>query len=964
LRSETEQADITAEFGTWLNALRFPVQILVQVRRLDLGPYVRRLQQAVTAQVDALREDGGPATRAVAARRTAVAADHVAFIEELARTRLLLERHYCVLLTYGEDSDSSIVGPARRLQQRLSHFRRRSSDTALEASCSTGSAPLEDDVPSGHTTKGTRLSRYQHSTDELLSWQRQSSARHQLDLRVAELTRQFERLGLQVRRLEGVELASLYYRALTPERASRHPLPPDMVAGIDLPVGHRYTSLTDLLAPASVKLTPDYLCLEGEYSRILTLTGYPRRVFNGWLARIIDEDMPLDVSLHIHPRDARAALRTLRRHLAQYEASAALDQRMGRLPDPERRIAVEDVSRLEERIERGTTRVFDFGLYLRLYATRQGGLPELEHRTEQAHGALDHLGMVARPSLWEQDMAFASILPEGRDALYRTRFFDTETIATAWPFSTSSISMAEGILFGLVPANGSFVILDPFSPRFENANQVVFGVSGGGKSYAMKLQVIRSLIFGISAVIVDPENEYRSLCNELGGECIRLAPGGNQHINPFDLPDPRGRVDDTGAAEEEGEEDDVLADKIQSLHAFFDLLLAERMSDGGGGTLSRAEKALLDRVISAAYEQAGITSDPRSHSRLAPLLLDVYEALISPAYRAQDTTGLAHRLHRYVEGSLSRMFSARTDVELRNPLIVFNIADLDEELRPLGLYLVSDYLWTHVRREHHLAPRPRLLLVDEAWSLLQFPEGGRFLSRLVRRARKRYLGVVTISQDINDFLGSEWGQTILSNSATKLLMKQDSSSIDIITDTFKLSSGERRQLLSSEKGEGLLLALGARIAIRIEASPDEHRLATSDPREAHPLSRAPLPEAQIASSTADKLVGAALPPTATEAQQEHGPVSIPVGSPPCWVPAIPSAFAAMQAGNAPVPSSSSGATSETPDPLIYLPSRIFHRSPHSSVRRATTTPLPDTKKEGNVPPSPGGDAPSRRETGA
>ncbi|PWT75203.1 MAG: hypothetical protein C5B60_05680, partial [Chloroflexi bacterium] len=968
---DAEQADITAEFGTWLNALRFPVQVLVQVRRLDLGPYVRRLQQAVITQVGALH-DGGQAKRTVAERWAAVAADHVAFIEGLARTRLLLERHHCVLLTYGEDGRSPMAGAgrlARRLQQRRRY--------------------------------------HQRSADDLLTWQRRSSAQQQLDLRVNELTRQFERMGLQVRRLEGVELATLYYGALTPERATRHPLPPDVVAGA-------VDSLADLLAPASVELTRDHLCLEGEYSRVLALTGYPRRVFNGWLARIIDEDMPLDVSLHIHPRDARAALRTLRRHLAQYEASAALDLRMGRLPDPERRIAVEDVTRLQERIERGTTKVFDFGLYLRLYASRQGGLPELEHRTEQVHGALDHLGMVARPSLWEQDLAFASILPEGRDALYRTRFFDTETIATAWPFSTSSISMAEGIMFGLVPANGSFVVLDPFSPRFENANQVVFGVSGGGKSYATKLQVIRSLMFGISSIIVDPENEYQRLCEELGGECIRLAPGGNQHINPFDLPGstmrgghrattvagwdqitaiPEARtlaqVDDSGAAGSaqvgEDEEKDVLAEKIQSLHAFFDLLLAERGKDGGGGTVSRAEMARLDRVISTAYEQAGITSDPRTHSRPAPLLADIYRALVSPAYRAEDTTGLAHRLHRYVDGSLSHMFSAPTDVELHNPLVVFNIADLDEELRPLGLYLVSDCMWTHVRREHLLVPRPRLLLVDEAWSLLQFPEGGRFLSRLVRRARKRFLGVVTISQDINDFLGSEWGQTILSNSATKLLMKQDSSSIDVISSTFKLTSGERRLLLCSEKGEGLLLALGARIAIRVEASPDEHRLATSDPRETRPWPRARELEPHLAAPSRSELVARAAPPPRTSKRPQQDPVSMPAGGegtlrastsipasedgstsdrmsfprPPCWVPAIPSAFAAMQAGN--VPLSRAGADSSLPpDPLIYLPSRIFHRSPGSSARRTTTPPLLQDSDPGNVPDSPGGSAPARK----
>ena len=906
LRSEEEQADIIAGFGAWLNSLRLPVQILVQVRRLDLQPYVKRLQDAVTSQVESDAVHHGTDVRE---RWLRLAGDHVAFVEELARRKLLLERHFYVLLSFeGETSSTGAsVGLFSMIRTRLAHWRRRK----------PGLVDVHDQFARDDAETGEQESRQDTSLAEVYpAWQRQAAAEQQLDLRVTELTRQFDRLGLQVQRLEGAGLAGLYYRALTPERATGHPLPPNVVDGFERDLA----TLAELVGPASVELAPSHLCLEGEYSRILAATGYPRRVFAGWLARIIDEDMPLDVSLHVHPRDARAALATLRRHLAQYQASAALDLRMGRLPDPQRRIAIEDVTRLQERIERGVTHVFDFGLYLRLYTSRQGGLAQLEHRTEEVHGALDHLGVVARPALWEQDLALASILPQRRDALHRTRFFDTDTIATAWPFSTSSISMSEGILFGLVPANGSFVILDPFADRFENANQVVFGVSGGGKSYATKLRVIRSLITGISSIIVDPENEYRRLCLELGGQFLRLAPGSSQHINPFDLPSPYPDVSRSEAARYEDE--DPLADKIQSLHAFFDLLLAER-GPGLPGALSRSEKALLDQVIYAAYLRAGITSDRRTHARPAPLLSHVYQVLTSSRFRNEDTTGLASRLHRYVDGALSRLFAAPTDVELDNRLVVFSIADLDEELRPLGLYLVSDCLWTHVRREQS-TPRPRLLLVDEAWSLLQFPEGGRFLSSLVRRARKRFLGVVTISQDINDFLGSDWGQTILKNSATKLLMKQDESSIDLIADTFKLSTGERRQLLASAKGEGLLFALGARIAIRVEASPDEHALATTDPHDVGRL--------QVAADTSKSPVhGEAMPEkTATVAVSRTPPPRKEVSAelyvrPRPWVPAVPSAFVAMQSGNRPDLSAGGDPESPPADPLTYLPSRHFER---------------------------------------
>ena len=421
LRSEEEQAEIIAGFGAWLNAQRFPLQILVQVRQLDLMPYMSRLQAAVRTRVDALDEVQAPDV--LAQRWVQLATDHVSFLQSLARNTQLLERHFYIILTFEGESTALVAGEsiARRLARRL----------VPERAASAASSVSAISVPAPGRRAGGRRNRQDRRTNKNLAvWQRQESAEQHLDLRIAETTRQLERLGVEVRSLAGPELATLYYRSLTPERATKHPLNEETVAGLDtpiqavfgpppwpstpepaaspllaqvpslppasLPAGQRdFAGLADLLAPASVELAPDHLCLEGEYSQVLAVTSYPRRVFSGWLAQVIDEDFPLDVALHIHPRDSRAALGALRRHLAQYQASAALDQRIGRLPDPERRIALEDVARLQERIERGVTRVFDFGLYVRLYASRQGGLTELEHRVEQVHGSFDHLGVVA-----------------------------------------------------------------------------------------------------------------------------------------------------------------------------------------------------------------------------------------------------------------------------------------------------------------------------------------------------------------------------------------------------------------------------------------------------------------------------------------------------------------------------------------------------------------------------------------
>jgi hypothetical protein len=610
----------------------------------------------------------------------------------------------------------------------------------------------------------------------------------------------------------------------------------------------RLPTLSDLLAPASVELARDDLRLDDEYARVLAVVGYPRHVYPGWLDRLIDLDEPLDLVLHLDPRDSTAMVRRLSRRLVELHSSRLLDQRRGRLSDAEREVAYGDVERLRDRLQRGDERVFGVSLYVLVRApTRQA----LEERTERVETALDHLLLVARSATFEQDLAFASCLPQGRDLLRRARLLDTSSAATAFPFTSSSLSMADGVLCGVVPHNGSLVILDPFAPELENANKVVFAKSGAGKSYACKVEALRSLLAGTDVIVIDPEDEYQRLCAAVGGQSVWLAPGSRQHLNPFDLPlsdtrdarlggdedaeagsenaqqtDASDASGDEGDASDGSDAGDVLAEKVQSLHALLDLMLADR-GPAGSATLSQREKGLLDRALYETYRRAGISADPRTHLRPAPLLRDLHDILRNEAC-GRDETGLADRLHRYVDGSLARLFSAPTDMALDRRLVVFDVRDLDGELRPLGLFLIADFVWTRVRRDRH---HPRLLLIDEAWSLIQHAEGGRFLASLARRARKYYLGLVTITQDVEDFLGSEWGRTVLANSSVQLLMKQDSTTIEAVTQAFRLSGGERQYLLGCHKGEGLLFARGSHVAIRVEASPLEHELATTDPRE-------------------------------------------------------------------------------------------------------------------------------------
>jgi type IV secretory pathway VirB4 component len=385
------------------------------------------------------------------------------------------------------------------------------------------------------------------------------------------------------------------------------------------------------------------------------------------------------------------------------------------------------------------------------------------------------------------------------------------------PFTSSHLSMDQGLLEGVGIHSHGLVVFDPFSPELDNANKVVFATSGVGKSYACKVEALRALLLGIAYHVIDPEDEYRRLCEAVGGQFVRIAGSSPQHINPFDLPP---------ADQEEGDalHRDPLAEKILGLHGLFALMLAEPRA-----SLGQHETAALDAALYETYRRAGISPEPRTHHRLAPVLGDLHAVLVERG----DPHGLATRLARYVDGSLGRVFASRTSINLDRPFVVFGVRDLEPELRPLGIYLIADYLWREVRRRR----APRMLLIDEAWQLVQHPEGARFLAAMARQARKHYLGLTTITQDVADFLATPEGHTVLANAATRLLLRQDASTIDAVTHTFQLSVGERQFLLSCGKGEGLFMARGSRVALRVVASPQEHALATTDPVELAALGR-------------------------------------------------------------------------------------------------------------------------------
>jgi conjugal transfer ATP-binding protein TraC len=571
-------------------------------------------------------------------------------------------------------------------------------------------------------------------------------------------------------------------------------------------------SLADLLAPAAVEVARDHLRLEYQYARVLVFVGYPRTVAPGWLSPLLEFEHPIEVSLHVHPQETASIVKLLSHKLVQLQSSRMVDDRGGRLADAEREVAFEDAERLRDALQRGEERVFSVSLYVLLRAASKRALDDLSRRVETT---LDGMLAHSRVAILEQERAFRACLPTAADELLAYRNLDTSSLATTFPFTSSSLSMERGVLYGVATRSQSPVIVDPFDASLENANLAVFAMAGAGKSYFVKLMALRNLLAGVGFLVVDPEDEYGAVCQAAEGQYVRLASTSAHHLNPFDLPPPAAAADAVDGT-------DALAEQVTAVLGLLGVMLAEP-----GAALNTYERGVLDRAAFQTYARLGITADPATHLRPPPLLRDL-QAVLDETANNDVAAGLAARLRRYVSGSLAGgLFAGPTNVALSRRLVVFNLQMLEEELRPLAMHLIANFVWNRVRRER----RPRLLVIDEAWSLLRYPEGGAFISGMARRARKYYLGLVTITQDAADFLRSDHGRAVLVNAAMKLLLKQDSTTVDAIADAFELTSEERQYLLGANKGEGLLFARGGRLALTIEASPAEHRLATTAPRE-------------------------------------------------------------------------------------------------------------------------------------
>lgn len=558
-------------------------------------------------------------------------------------------------------------------------------------------------------------------------------------------------------------------------------------------------SMADILAPPAVEVDFSFIKIGGRYYRTLFVSGYPRFVSANWLFPIISFDHTLDIAMFCYPVESDDVLSDLKRKIAEMEATISSDVSAGKVVDPGVQVALDDALGLQEELAKGAERFFQFGLYITIPAE---SLEELEDITKKVRSTLASLLIIAKPASLQMEDGVKTTMPLGQDRLLITRNMDTTSLATTFPFTSSELTANEGIMYGINEHNDSLIIFDRFS--LENANSVVLGKSGGGKSFLVKLEALRSLMFGTEVIILDPESEYKALADTIGGEYVSFTYSSPIKINPFDL----------SGVYEEGENE--LGAKILSLHALMKVIMGE---------LTPAEESTLDRALVATYHQKGITPDPSTQKKEPPLMEDLYKVLMG--MEQVEATNLASRLERFIKGSLAGIFNQQSNFDLTNTFTVFSLKELEEALRPIAMQIILDYVWTRIKKDL----RKRLLIVDEAWYLMKQKDSANFLLGIAKRARKYYLGLTTITQDVEDFLGSEFGKPIITNSSIQILLKQSPAAIEIIAKTFYLSEGEKHLLLAADIGEGLFFAGPNHVAIRVIASPDEYQLITSNPEE-------------------------------------------------------------------------------------------------------------------------------------
>ncbi|PIS06381.1 MAG: conjugal transfer protein TraC [Candidatus Buchananbacteria bacterium CG10_big_fil_rev_8_21_14_0_10_33_19] len=559
-------------------------------------------------------------------------------------------------------------------------------------------------------------------------------------------------------------------------------------------------SVRDLISPASLEVTSSYIKLGDYFIKTIFVIEYPRYINVGWFAPIINMDTTADIAIYFYPVKASVILKQLKKKVGALQAGLISDAEKGAPRDPLRETALRDMEKLRDDLTQGVEHFFQTAMYITVYGK---SLEELDTSCENIENILGSTLVYSRRVFYQAEQGFNSTLPIASDDLQILTNMNTSPAASSFPFVSSDLTSDGGVLFGINRHNNSLILFDRFS--LQNANSVVFATSGAGKSYTIKLEVLRSLMFGTEVIIIDPEREYKHLCDAVGGTYIDVSLNSESKINPFDLPRSIG---------EDAKADDIIRGGVITVKGLIKLMI---------GDITPEEDSIIDRALLETYAKKDITASA-DLTRVEPPVMQDFQEILEGMENGEN---IVLRLKKYTEGTFAGLLNNPTNVQMNNKLVAFSVRDLEDELKPLAIYTIVNYVWNVVRSEL----KKRILVVDEAWWLMQREDSAKFIFALVKRCRKYYLGVTTITQDVNDFLTSPYGQAIVNNSSLQLLMKQSPAAVDLIQKTFLLTEGEKYLLLECGVGEGIFFAGAKHAAIKVVASYSEDQLITSDPRQ-------------------------------------------------------------------------------------------------------------------------------------
>lgn len=596
-----------------------------------------------------------------------------------------------------------------------------------------------------------------------------------------------------------MEIPFLTKKPAAPSQIPTMPTPEEIyAAGI--------TTLKDVMAPASLEVSATFVRIGNQFSRTIFVYSYPRYLGANWFSPIINFDKIFDISIFVHPIETSVALKNFRKQVARVQAQLSEHEQKGLVRDPILETAFSDLEELRDKLQTAQEKLFAFGLYITFYGVSEKDLEGVEAAVIKM---LENKMIYTKPALYQQEEGFNSTLPLNTDKLAVNVNLNTAPISTVFPFVSSDLTSNKGILYGINRHNNSLIIFDRFS--LENGNMIIFAKSGGGKSYTTKLEVLRQLMMGADVIIIDPENEYKHLADAVAGSFIKISLTSPHHINPFDLP--KGQKDEAPA--------DILRSNIINLTGLLKMML---------GQMTPEEEAILDKAIAETYAARDITPEA-DFSQVEPPLMGDLQTLMGNMAGAQR---LADRLQKYTTGSWSGFLNQPSNVSVTGRLTVFSIRDMEDELRPVAMYIILHFIWNIVRSEL----KKRILLVDEAWVMMKHEDAASFLFGMVKRCRKYYLGITTITQDVSDFMNSQYGRPIVTNSSIQLLLKQSPASVEILQKTFNLTDEEKFLLLESSVGEGIFFAGLKRAAIKVIASYTEDQIVTSDPQQLMAIEKA------------------------------------------------------------------------------------------------------------------------------